>query len=163
MLIDVADHAHLLPTHLLRHRLLLQSIIIWLLRRHHELLVLARCHVLGGLRLHLRRTLVELALRDFVIELFMPVIWLLLIHHVVMLRLLGCYERRPSLDVARGVVRVSHPHRLLRLVRVELLDWQPLALESLLLLNLLDEVGLILFVLVVLHEVARSVLDHEVL
>ena len=113
--------------------------------------------------MHLWRALVELGLRNFVRELSVAALWPLLIHHVVMQRLLGRHERRSSLDVARRVVGVSHPHHLLRLVRVEFLDRQLLAMEPLLLLNLLDQMDLIFFALVVLHEVARRILDHEVL
>lgn len=114
--------------------------------------------------MHLRRALVELAVRRFVVELLMAAIWQLLIHDMVMQWVLRRYERWPSSDVARRVVGVSHPCRLLRLVRVEFLGRHSLGLESLLLLlHLLDELGLILVAFVVLHEVAGRVLDHEVL
>lgn len=114
--------------------------------------------------MHLWRALVELAVRCFVVELSMAAIWRLLVHDVAMQRLLDRHEWRSSFDVARGVVGVGHPRRLLRLVRVQLLGRHLLGLESLLLLlHLLDQLGLIFFAFVVLHEVAGRVLDHEVL
>lgn len=122
------------------------------------------CDVLRRLRMHLWRTLVVLCANDFFIELFLAAIWLLLVHHVVMHGLGSCHEWRTSLDVARRVVRVRHPRYLLRFVRVELLDGQLLALQPLLLqLYLLDQLDLIFLALVVLHEVAGRILDHEVL
>lgn len=169
MLVDVLDHAHLLPRLLLPDDLLLLShdfILGLSLRCSHHFVLLPCTHLLRCLRMHVRHTLIKLRVLHVLVQLLMAKVLLRRKHQVLVRRLLRRHHGWRSLRVARRVVRLNHRSRLLlRLVRIQLLTRQLLALQLLLLLllNLLYQLHLLLFSLMVLYKVSRRVLDHKIL